>query len=277
MEIDLKDYIKIIKHRIWIILACVALTVSVTGIVSYLFIDPVYQASTKLIVNKTNEKTTINQLTTADVTLNIQLINTYKEIIKTPAIMGKVAEQYPQLGMSTQQLINAVKVSSVNNTQVMTVVVQDKSYERARNIVNAVSAVFKQEIPQIMKVDNVSLLNEALPESNPAPVKPNPILNIAIAFVVSLMVSVGVAFLLEYLDDTIKTEEDVAEFLGLPTIGLISKIKDEEASVDKTKSSNRKVGENTNVTTNSSRATVNYSQQSEVSYIGGLPSRQNKH
>lgn len=78
-------------------------------------------------------------------------------------------------------------MSSVNNTQVMTLVVRDNSYQRAAEIVNAISLVFKDEIPNLFNVENVSILNEAKvnPLIEPGPVEPNVLMNMAIAFIVS--------------------------------------------------------------------------------------------
>ena len=78
-----------------------------------------------------------------------------------------------------------------------------------------------------MSVDNVNILSPAVLAENPSPVKPNKMLNIAIGAVVGLMIGVGLAFLLEYLDTTIKTEHDVEELLHLPIIGLVSPIPDD--------------------------------------------------
>lgn len=251
MELDLKDYIKIIKKRIWIIIAMVLVCTIATGVASYFFIKPVYEASTKLIVNKSNERPGLEQVDINSINLNIRLIDTYKEVIKTPRIMDKVVKEYPEFNLSSEELIKKIKVSSVNNTQVMTVVVQDASYDKAANIVNAVSKVFQREIPSIMKVDNVSLLNEAQIDGTPVPVKPNPKLNIAIAFVVSLMVAVGLSFLMEYLDDSIKTEEDVKQFLELPTLAMIARIEAEDLINHKSSTSQqRQAGETTRVTVN---------------------------
>lgn len=249
MELDLKDYLEIIKKRVWLILAFVIICTLTTGIVSFWFIQPVYEASTKLIVNKSNETQGLNPLNTDTINTNLRLIDTYKEVIKTPRIMDKVVKDYPQFNLTTQQLIDLVKVSSVNNTQVMTLIVQDRSYEKAANIVNAVSKVFQSEIPSIMKVDNVSLLNEAQLTDKPAPVKPNPKLNIAIGFVVSFMVAIGLAFLLEYLDDTVKNEEDVKQILGLPTLSMIVKIKEDDMINQRT-STSRQAGESKHATVN---------------------------
>jgi len=250
MELDLRDYIRIIRKRIWIIIAIVLIAAAATAIASFYLIKPVYEASTKLVVNKSEQQTVNNQVDLNSINTNLSLINTYKEIIKTTAIMDKVVAAYPQFQLTPEQLSKKVSVSSVNNTQVMTLVVQDISYVKAAQIVNAVSKVFQLEIPKIMKVDNVSLLNEAKETDTPAPVKPNKKLNVALSFIVALMVSVGIVFLLEYLDDTIKTEADIQQYLGIPTLGMISKIKEEDIAVKGRTETSKAGGEINHVTIN---------------------------
>lgn len=228
VELDLKDYIRIIRKRIWLILSFVVVVSILAYVASTMWMTPIYQASTKLIVNKSNENVGISQLDLNTVNLNIRLIDTYKEIIRTPAIMNKVVQLYPELGLTSEQLTSKVSVSSVNNTQVMTLSVQDPSYAKASDIVNAISTVFITELPSIMQVDNVALLAAADPEILPSQVKPRPLLNTAIAFIVSLMVAVGAVFLIEYLDDTIRSEQDVEQYLGLPTIAMIPKVREDD-------------------------------------------------
>src|SRR5690349_10780004 len=128
MELDLRDYIKVIHKRIWIIVSIVLVSCLTTGIMSYFFIDPIYEASTKLIVNKSSDRIGVEQLNTESINTNLRLIDTYKEIIRTTAIMEKVTAAYPEFNLTMDQLVGKVKVSSVNNTQVMTLIVQDTSY-----------------------------------------------------------------------------------------------------------------------------------------------------
>lgn len=65
-------------------------------------------------------------------------------------------------------------------------------------------------------------INIASPALVPAnPVKPNKQLNMAIALVLGLMVAVGLAFVLEFMDNTIKSPDDVQKHLGLPVVGTI--------------------------------------------------------
>lgn len=68
----------------------------------------------------------------------------------------------------------------------------------------------------------VSVVSAAAVPNNP--VKPNIKLNMAIALVLGLMVFSLLAFLLEYMDNTIKTPDDVMRELELPVLGLIPKL-----------------------------------------------------
>lgn len=250
-ELDLRDIFRIIQKRIWLIALIVVLVCSLVGVYSIIIKKPVFEASTKIVVNQTPTKSSINQLDLNEINTNIQLINTYKEVIKTPAILDQVVDSYPEFKLTTEGLSRMVNVSSVNNTQVMTVVVRDTSYVKAAEIANAISKVFQKEIPSIFNVQNVSILNEAKTEPvvRPQPVEPNLLLNMVIGFVVSLMLGIGLSFVLEYLDDTIKTEEDVKEFLGMPTLAMITRVsqEDKESGASRSQTLSRRGG-NDNVT-----------------------------
>lgn len=252
-ELDLRDYFQIVRKRLWLIVSIVVLVCGVAGVYSLFIKKPVYEASTKIIVNQTPTQSAGSQLDLNQINTNIQLINTYKEIIKTPAILDIVINNYPQFNITSEELLKKVNVSSVNNTQVMTLVVRDNSYQRAAEIVNAISLVFKDEIPSLFNVENVSILNEAKvnPLTEPGPVEPNILLNMAIAFIVSLMIGLGVAFLLEYMDDTLKTEADIEKYLGLPTIAMITRLGEEDQKLGAPQTqtqSSRKAGELEHVT-----------------------------
>ncbi|MBY0013615.1 YveK family protein [Paenibacillus typhae] len=247
-ELDLRDYFQIVKKRLWMIVSIVVVVCLLAGVYSLYIKNPVFEASTKIIVNQTQQvQSAASELDLNQINTNIQMINTYKEIIKTPAILDVVAKNYPEFNTTAEELLKKVNVSSVNNTQVMTLVVRDNSYQRAAELVNAISLVFKQEIPSLFNVQNVSILNEAKlnPPVEPGPVEPNVVMNMAIAFIVSLMIGLGIAFLLEYLDDTLKTEEDIEKYLGLPTIAMITRLGQEETKATETQAQtlSRKAGE----------------------------------
>lgn len=257
MELELKAYFRILLKRWWLILSLVILFCGITGVYSYYYAEPVYQASTKIIVNQSAEGYVGNIPDYNVIRTNLTLVETYKEIIKTPAIMDKVVENHPEFNMTAEQLIQKVRVNSVNDTQVMTLIVRDSSYEKAAQMVNAISETFREEIPNIMNIDNVMILNYAKPDKAASPVEPKPVLNLVISFVVALMLGTGLAFLLEYLDDTIKTEADVEQVLGLPTLAMILKIRDEDVKMEPGTTKEKQipqVGENTYAKLNQQRS-----------------------
>jgi capsular polysaccharide biosynthesis protein len=151
------------------------------------------------------------------------MINTFSVIIKSPAILEKVIDEL-ELDQSVEQLSEKITINSQQNSQVFSLTVQDSNPSQAVEIANTVSETFQKEIKDIMNVDNVSVLAKAEIKENPTPVKPNPVLNVAIALVVGLMAGVGLAFLLEYMDNTIKDEDDIERLLEIPILGSIQKI-----------------------------------------------------
>ena len=219
-----------------LIISAVILAVTIAGVVSHLLLTPIYQASTQILVNQQN--TDEKQFSSQDIQANLQLINTYNVIIKSPAILSIVIEK---LGLKTTPaaLNSTIAVGSAENSQVVNVSVQHPDPTKAVDIANTTAEVFQVEIQKLMNVDNVNILSPAVQSANPSPISPNPMLNMAIAAVIGLMLGVGIAFLLEYLDTSMKTEQDVEETLGLPILGLVSTIS--EKDMPKTKQSVKRI------------------------------------
>ncbi|USL43549.1 YveK family protein [Priestia megaterium] len=224
-SIDLKQLFGVIKKRFWLIALLTIIAATISGVVSFFVLTPVYEANTQILVNQAKSKEQFYN--SSELQTNVQLIQTYNDIIKSPAILGEVTKQL-NLDMTPKQLSNQIQVTNSQDSQVAHIVVQDTNARLAVKIANTTAAVFKKEVPKIMSIDNVSILAKAQLDEALSPIKPQPFLNIAIAVVVGLMAGVGLAFLLEYLDNTIKNEQDVERILQLSVIGVISVIKEEE-------------------------------------------------
>ncbi|MBZ6489063.1 YveK family protein [Priestia aryabhattai] len=222
-RISLLDFFLVLRKRLWLITLITIISAIISAVISFFVLTPVYQTNTQILVNQAKSE---QQLYNAGaVQTNIQLISTYNDIIKSPAILDKVIDKL-NIDSSAKTLSTQIQVTSSENSQVAQITVQDTDAKRATEIANTTAAVFQKEVPKIMNIDNVSILSKADLAASKSPVKPQPTLNIAIALVVGLMVGVGLSFLLEYLDNTIKTEQDIESILELPVMGVITNIKE---------------------------------------------------
>lgn len=223
--ISLHDLIKVVRKRFIFIIGTALFAVAITGVISYFFLTPTYKASTQILINQ--KQTEQFQVSAQDIQTNIQLINTYIVIIKSPAILSKVIDIL-ELDTTPALLEKKIKVETTQDSQVIKISVNDQEPYRSVDIANTIVEVLQEEIQLLLNVNNVYVLSPAVYLENPIPAKPNPLLNMTIAAVSGLMIGVGMAFLLNYLDMTVKTEQDIEELLGLPVIGIVSPIAETE-------------------------------------------------
>lgn len=198
------------------------LSMGIAILISYYIQTPIYEAETQLLVNQNSYEN--QQLVGAqNVDTDLRLINTYNVIIKSPVILAKVIDVL-SLDTTPDELMKQIEVSSANNSQVVNIRVQDKNEENAVKIANSIAEVFKEEIPVLMHVDNINILFVAQSSEQPVPVKPNKMLNLIIAAICGFALAIVLAYFLETIDKTIKTEQDIEEVLSLPVIGVVSNI-----------------------------------------------------
>ncbi|MCM3225251.1 YveK family protein [Terribacillus saccharophilus] len=220
-SISLGSLFEIIKKSLLMIVSIVISFVAVAFLVSYFLITPTYKASASIVINQ-DENVDVSNLNTA-IQSNISLINTYKIVITSPVILDKVSEEM-NLSMTANELAEKIEVSSEDATQIITLTATDTSAEKAAELVNTTTEVFQKEIPELMNLDNVKILSNAEVYSDASPSSPNIPINVAVSFLLGLVIAIGSALLLEYLDNTVKTEKDIEEKVGLPVIGIISHI-----------------------------------------------------
>lgn len=221
---SLQEIIKIIKKRIVFITVLTVIGCATAASISYYAITPIYESQTQLLVNQKSSAEQVYSLQSTET--DLRLINTYQVIITSPVILNPVLESL-DLDLTAGQLAQKISVFSKTDSKVVNIRVEDSIPARAVDISNTVAEVFKEHIPNLMSIDNVSILSAAKLVENPSPVKPDKLLNSAIGAVVGLMLGIGLTFLMEYLDMSIKSERDVEDYLELPVIGMVDLIKED--------------------------------------------------
>lgn len=235
-KISLKELLQAIRKRLSLILSITFIAVLISGVISYFFLTPIYQASTQLLINQSKSEQGAYQYN--EVQTNLQLINTYNVIIKSPAILELVIKDL-DLDMTVGELNEKITVQNEKDSQVVNLSVQHPNAETAAKIANKIAEVFQKEIVKIMSVDNVSVLAKATVADNASPIKPVPLLNIAIALVVGLVAGVILGLLLEYFDNTIKDEQEIEKLVGVPVLGVIATMDDSQIKDSKKRHSNK--------------------------------------
>lgn len=214
-EIDLRDYIDVIRKRIKLLAVVPLIAVLVAAVAVFWLVTPVYTASTTLMVNKSQPT---NQIVYSDLQANLLLVKTYREVARSRVVMDEVLRDL-NLSLTAEALSHKVDVTQVGDTQVIRISVDDPDAVLASRIANSVGNVFQQKVVTIMQVDNVVTIDRAVPPN--APTKPNKALTLSVALVLGGMTGLGLIFLLEFLDNTMKTSADVEKYLGLPVLGMI--------------------------------------------------------
>lgn len=292
---DLREYGQLARKWLWLVLICTVVAAAAAYFVSK-STTPIYQASTKLLVNQSSTSNQVN-LAYQDILMSQQLARTYANLLSDRPVVEETAQR---LGLPTDEkslarMQSGISVTPIRDTQLMEVKVEGESPELITLIANTLPEVFIARNQQLQlgrvtglktsienEIANVqddiartqasladatddaqrqryeaslaqyrstlsSLVNnyqqirlaEAQASNNmivvkPAvtpqtPIRPRTATNVFLAAVVGAMIAIGAAFLIEYLDDTVKSPDDVTRVTGLSTLGAIARLKDASA------------------------------------------------
>ncbi|MDY3373060.1 MAG: Wzz/FepE/Etk N-terminal domain-containing protein [Terrisporobacter othiniensis] len=218
--IDLREYFFILKKKMWLIALSAVVCGLVSGLISFFVLKPVYEANTSLIVNKEVEDEMTQMSTTDDLNYVQKLALTYGEIIKSRTVITSTINKL-NLDMTYEELSDAVSVSNVADTQIIKISVQNTSPVIAAKICNTMPEIFSTEVQRVVKASGVEVIDKAIVSKKP--IKPHKTMNIAIAMVLGVMVSVFGIFLIEVLNTKVKEPKDIEEKLGIPVFGVVPK------------------------------------------------------
>lgn len=220
---ELKDYFNIIRKRILLVILVTLGCTLVSAAVSYFVIKPVYKADIAVIIGSNDKAVDNTKPNYNDVMMYQKLVQTYSEFVKTRVVADDVIKEL-KLDITSDDLIKMISVTPKGTTEFLTISVSSTNKDQVAEIANQVAKSLKKVSKEIKNQDNVQLVDGASVPQKPA--SPKPLLNIAVAFFVGLMLSIGIVFLLEYLDNTVKDEEELTKLLGIPVIGVIPTIEE---------------------------------------------------
>ena len=216
-SIDLREIFFLLKNNAISIVASTLVCAIVGFLVTTFLITPQYEASATMIVNSQQNQANAN-ITNDMITTSKSLVNTYGIVIKSDTVLQQVIDAL-NLDMTYEEMRNRVQVSAVDSTQVMRIAVQDANPAQAKAIVGKIVEIAPDIVRDAVEAGSVKVISDA--RVGDAPVSPNKMMNTAIAGLLGLVLSVGVVFLREMMNNTFKTDDDIQKHLGFTVLGVI--------------------------------------------------------
>lgn len=200
----------------WVILfasLCLALSVFLFTTIRT---NTYYTASTEIyIMDNTTYSASMNY---ADFQAAQTLTNDYKRLITNPAVLEPVIDKLG-LSISTGALSRMIGVTAYEDTRIIVISVSNDDPYLAADIANTIREVASEKIVSTMGIDAVNPINEAkIPIVKQGAGSKLPTV---FAFVFGIIISFCVVMIIDILNDTIKSPDEIVDKLGITTLGSI--------------------------------------------------------
>lgn len=206
-EINIRDVYIVVKRRFWILILFI-ITFTILG---SLYVStprtPLYESSTRIYLQASSD-----------------LSNTVKVILREPIVLDGVINNL-NLNKSAEGLRGQISISSIEGSTVMRLTVVDTNPFLAADIANAIVDSYSKVARDTVFYTSIIVLTEAEVGNNPQPINPKSNRALYMSFIAGALLGIGVIFLLDSLDDRIRTERQIEELLDTAVLGHVSKIK----------------------------------------------------
>lgn len=213
-EVDLLWLFYALFKKLWLIIAVAVICACSVAGYTHFRIEPTYTStSTMLVLTK---ETTLSSL--ADLQLGTQLTKDYTVLITSRPVLNEVIENL-DLTMNYKSLRQKISIENPEDTRILTISVTTNNAQQAKAIVDELAQVSSVFIGDKLEVTPPKIIEEG--ESVGIKTGPSITKNTAIGFVVGALLVCIIIVVLELLNDTIQTEEDIERYLDIPTLAVI--------------------------------------------------------
>ena len=221
-EIDLKELLLVYWKKKWFVALVTLISIAIGYVYSYYHIVPKYEATTTLMLgrisNFSSESTETRddyQIAQSEITINSSLVSTYSKLITSRTLVQKVIANL-NLNLNEGAIIGSTTVSRVEQTQLIQIRVRNTNPELACKIANEIAKVFSEQIKDIYNINNVYIVDKAIPSGTPYNI--NHKKDLGISALIGFVLSSGLILLYYLLDNTVKSEEQLEENIGVKNL-----------------------------------------------------------
>lgn len=219
-SIDLMHIARSVIHRLWIIILAAVLTAVAGFSYSRFMLKPVYGAQVLLYVNNSsiNFGNTSFDISASDIQASLSLVNTYSVLLKNRTTLERVKEN-AGVDYTVAQLSGMIQTGSVNETEVMKVVVTCGNPEEAARIANSIAEVLPVRVAEIIDGASMVVVDEARPVYEK--IGPNVSRFTFLGLIIGALVSTIIIAIRAIMDDTIYNEDYVLENYDYPILAKV--------------------------------------------------------
>ena len=211
VEIDLLEIFYALKKKILLVLMVALVGGCIAAAYTQFLMTPIYSSTSSILV--LSKETTLTSL--ADLQLGASLTSDYTVLITSTPVMEQVISDL-DLDMTAEQLKGSVSINNPTDTRILEITVNNTDSKMAKKIVDEIANVSSSYIGDKMEVTPPKVIEEG--EVPTIQTSPSTKKNVLIGALAGLVLSAGIIILLTLMDDTIKSEEDIENYLGLTTL-----------------------------------------------------------
>lgn len=214
--LDLVDLIFATIRR-WKIIVLITVPIVLAGVFFAATRSTVYTATVTMMVTNPEETTTMGG---ANLEVSNNLIVTYTQLAKSKDIMARVISKY-DLPDSPEDLASKVTILPVSGTSFLKISYKNSEPQLTVPVINEVANEFIYKIAQVVRLRNISILENA---TAPYQLPKNRGIIIIASIILGLGLGCGVAALIELLHRKLRKSNDIEKVLGVKMLGMIPEI-----------------------------------------------------
>lgn len=205
---DITLYLSVLWRRKFIIVVTAVATVLITAAVT-LNMTPTYVAKATVRVATSTAK----EVEYGDYVYSSRLLNTLGRLVRTEPAVAQASTM-----VDTTEDFD-VSVEFPGDTELLRIVVESDNAVLSANVANALADILMDESRTIRRANIVTIIEPARPPKSSS--SPNIKVNLALAMIAGLIGGLGLAFLLENLDRTLYSEDQIGHITSLPILARI--------------------------------------------------------
>lgn len=218
-QIDLLELFHALKKRILVILAAGVAGALLALAYTQLLVTPIYSATATMLV--LTKETTLTSL--ADLQLGSQLTKDYSRLIMSHTVLQEVIDNLG-LDMNYHTLEANITTTNPSDTRIMEITVTNPDPDTAKALAEELGEVSADFIGDQMEIMPPKIIEEV--ERPATPVSPDVKRNVAMGALAGIILVGGIICVMVIMDDTIKSTDDIVQYLGIPALAAIPDRKD---------------------------------------------------